>query len=165
MSIPGRVSVCSFGQRALASRHGQQTNRLCRWEKLNLVRVYTKPKGKMPDYSSPVVLRANKCTVEDFVSSPPFSVFTPETQADQHPNNSVTPSIGPSSSSSRAPSSMASLSSTNRNESASPTSLRTKTSVSLLPTPPPLLHPPPSITAVTSLPRFSPRSRDMMSPR
>jgi len=30
--------------------------------------VYTKPKGKMPDYSAPVVLRANKCTVEDFVS-------------------------------------------------------------------------------------------------
>ena len=40
-----------------------------RWEKLNLVRVYTKPKGKMPDYSSPVVLRSNKCTVEDFVSA------------------------------------------------------------------------------------------------
>ena len=40
-----------------------------RWEKLNLVRVYTKPKGKMPDYSSPVVLRSTKCTVEDFVSA------------------------------------------------------------------------------------------------
>jgi ribosome-interacting GTPase 1 len=40
----------------------------CRWEKLNLVRVYTKPKGKMPDYSAPVVLRTGKCTVEDFVS-------------------------------------------------------------------------------------------------
>jgi ribosome-interacting GTPase 1 len=41
-----------------------------RWDKLNLVRVYTKPKGKQPDYSAPVVLRAGKCTVEDFVSSP-----------------------------------------------------------------------------------------------
>ncbi len=41
----------------------------CRWEKLNLVRVYTKPKGKMPDYSAPVVLRSTKCTVEDFVSA------------------------------------------------------------------------------------------------
>lgn len=41
-----------------------------RWEKLNLVRVYTKPKGRMPDYSAPVVLRSNACTVEDFVSSP-----------------------------------------------------------------------------------------------
>lgn len=39
----------------------------CRWEKLNLVRVYTKPKGKMPDYSAPVVLRSTACTVEDFV--------------------------------------------------------------------------------------------------
>jgi uncharacterized protein len=39
-----------------------------RWDKLNLVRVYTKPKGKLPDYTQPVVLRANKCTVEDFVS-------------------------------------------------------------------------------------------------
>lgn len=38
------------------------------WEKLSLKRVYTKPKGKQPDYSAPVVLRANKCTVEDFVS-------------------------------------------------------------------------------------------------
>ena len=40
-----------------------------RWDKLNLVRVYTKPKGKMPDYSSPVVLRSSRCTVEDFVSA------------------------------------------------------------------------------------------------
>lgn len=39
-----------------------------RWDKLNLVRVYTKPKGKMPDYSAPVVLRSSRCTVEDFVS-------------------------------------------------------------------------------------------------
>lgn len=39
-----------------------------RWDKLNLVRVYTKPKGKMPDYSSPVVLRSSRCTIEDFVS-------------------------------------------------------------------------------------------------
>lgn len=38
------------------------------WEKLALRRVYTKPKGKQPDYSQPVVLRANRCTVEDFVS-------------------------------------------------------------------------------------------------
>ncbi|KAJ4409438.1 GTP-binding protein rbg1 [Gnomoniopsis sp. IMI 355080] len=38
------------------------------WEKLKLVRVYTKPKGKMPDYDAPVVLRSTRCTVEDFVS-------------------------------------------------------------------------------------------------
>lgn len=40
----------------------------CRWDKLKLVRVYTKPHGKMPDYSAPVVLRSTRCTVEDFVS-------------------------------------------------------------------------------------------------
>ena len=38
------------------------------WDKLELRRVYTKPKGKVPDYSTPVVLRKNASTVEDFVS-------------------------------------------------------------------------------------------------
>ncbi|AEO57706.1 hypothetical protein MYCTH_2304203 [Thermothelomyces thermophilus ATCC 42464] len=52
----------------ISSEHGWNIDELLEvmWEKLNLVRVYTKPKGKMPDYSAPVVLRANKCTVEDF---------------------------------------------------------------------------------------------------
>jgi ribosome-interacting GTPase 1 len=36
------------------------------WEYLDLVRVYTKPKGQMPDYSSPIVLSREKCSVEDF---------------------------------------------------------------------------------------------------
>lgn len=36
------------------------------WEKLNLVRVYTKPKGSQPDYNEPIVLRSSHCTVEDF---------------------------------------------------------------------------------------------------
>eukprot|EP00047_Mylnosiga_fluctuans_P001874 m.222273 g.222273 ORF g.222273 m.222273 type:complete len:367 (-) comp10733_c0_seq1:86-1186(-) len=36
------------------------------WEYLNLVRIYTKPKGQLPDYESPVVLRDEKYTVEDF---------------------------------------------------------------------------------------------------
>jgi len=39
------------------------------WEALNLVRVYTRPRGKLPDYTSPVVLRRNKCTVEDFCNA------------------------------------------------------------------------------------------------
>ena len=39
------------------------------WTTLTLVRVYTKPRGLAPDYSSPVVLRTGKCTVEDFCSS------------------------------------------------------------------------------------------------
>ncbi|KAI3629716.1 hypothetical protein MIR68_011151 [Amoeboaphelidium protococcarum] len=36
------------------------------WQKLKLVRVYTKPKGQLPDYNQPVVLRGGKCSVEDF---------------------------------------------------------------------------------------------------
>lgn len=36
------------------------------WEYLNLTRIYTKPKGQIPDYNSPVVMRAGRCTVEDF---------------------------------------------------------------------------------------------------
>ncbi|KDE07557.1 hypothetical protein MVLG_02228 [Microbotryum lychnidis-dioicae p1A1 Lamole] len=39
------------------------------WEKLDLVRIYTKPKGKQPDYSSPVVLKRARCSVEDFCNS------------------------------------------------------------------------------------------------
>ncbi|KAI0693779.1 developmentally regulated GTP binding protein 1 [Cytidiella melzeri] len=39
------------------------------WETLQLVRVYTKPRGLAPDYSSPVVLRRGKCTIEDFCDS------------------------------------------------------------------------------------------------
>ncbi|KAK0738361.1 P-loop containing nucleoside triphosphate hydrolase protein [Schizothecium vesticola] len=55
----------------ISSEHGWNIDELMEamWEKLNLVRVYTKPKGKMPDYSSPVVLRANKCTIEDFCNA------------------------------------------------------------------------------------------------
>jgi hypothetical protein len=39
------------------------------WEALDLVRVYTKPRGLAPDYSAPVVLKRGKCTVEDFCSA------------------------------------------------------------------------------------------------
>ncbi|EPQ31009.1 uncharacterized protein PFL1_01198 [Pseudozyma flocculosa PF-1] len=39
------------------------------WEMLNLVRVYTKPRGMVPDYSSPVVLKRGKSTVEDFCNA------------------------------------------------------------------------------------------------
>lgn len=54
----------------ISSEHGWNVDELMEamWEKLSLKRVYTKPKGKQPDYSAPVVLRANRCTVEDFVS-------------------------------------------------------------------------------------------------
>ncbi|KZO98002.1 developmentally regulated GTP binding protein 1 [Calocera viscosa TUFC12733] len=39
------------------------------WEKLNLVRVYTKPRGLAPDYSEPVILRNGKSSVEDFCNA------------------------------------------------------------------------------------------------
>ncbi|KAF3273445.1 GTP-binding protein rbg1 [Orbilia javanica] len=39
------------------------------WEKLNLRRIYTKPKGQQPDYSAPVVLKGGQYTVEDFCKS------------------------------------------------------------------------------------------------
>ncbi|CAG8591222.1 6412_t:CDS:2, partial [Dentiscutata heterogama] len=39
------------------------------WEYLNLIRIYTKPKGQLPDYSAPVVLRSSLCNIEDFCNS------------------------------------------------------------------------------------------------
>merc|ERR1719323_1757412 len=36
------------------------------WDYLKLVRIYTKPKGQLPDYEAPVVLQTHACTVEDF---------------------------------------------------------------------------------------------------
>ncbi|PTB81142.1 P-loop containing nucleoside triphosphate hydrolase protein [Trichoderma longibrachiatum ATCC 18648] len=55
----------------ISSEHGWNIDELMEamWEKLNLKRVYTKPKGRQPDYSAPVVLRANRCTVEDFCNA------------------------------------------------------------------------------------------------
>ncbi|RDB22797.1 putative GTP-binding protein C9.07c [Hypsizygus marmoreus] len=39
------------------------------WQTLDLVRVYTKPRGQAPDYTQPVVLRRGKCTIEDLCNS------------------------------------------------------------------------------------------------
>jgi small GTP-binding protein len=36
------------------------------WSYLNLVRIYTKPKGQLPDYAAPVILRYDRKTVEEF---------------------------------------------------------------------------------------------------
>lgn len=36
------------------------------WEDLSLIRIYTKPRGQIPDYKSPIILRSAYCTVEDF---------------------------------------------------------------------------------------------------
>lgn len=39
------------------------------WDALELVRVYTKPRGQSPDYSAPVVLRRGRCSIEDFCNA------------------------------------------------------------------------------------------------
>ncbi|KAF9139297.1 hypothetical protein EC957_005176 [Mortierella hygrophila] len=39
------------------------------WEYLDLARIYTKPKGQLPDYSSPVVLRRETATIEGFCNN------------------------------------------------------------------------------------------------
>lgn len=36
------------------------------WEYMDLIRVYTKPKGEIPDYNEPVIIKSEHCTVEDF---------------------------------------------------------------------------------------------------
>lgn len=36
------------------------------WEYLDLIKIYTKPKGQIPDYNAPVVLPRKRSTVEDF---------------------------------------------------------------------------------------------------
>ena len=66
----------------ISAEHGWNVDELLEqmWEKLQLKRVYTKPKGQQPDYSAPVVLRKNNSTVEDFVSR--------HAPSNQHPANS-----------------------------------------------------------------------------
>lgn len=60
----------------ISSEHGWNVDELMEmmWDKLRLRRVYTKPKGRAPDYSAPVVLRSYACTVENFVSIYSFFV-------------------------------------------------------------------------------------------
>jgi ribosome-interacting GTPase 1 len=36
------------------------------WEYMALVRVFTKPKGKMADFSAPVILNQDHCKIADF---------------------------------------------------------------------------------------------------
>ena len=45
------------------------------WDELNLVRIYTKPRKSPPDYTAPVVLRRDKCTVEDFCNAIHREIF------------------------------------------------------------------------------------------
>lgn len=87
--IPHAVPVCAnhewnFGKLRLLSSltNPEQMNYwiLCigfyfsdelifRWDYLSLVRVYTKPRGLAPDYSDPVVLKRDKCSMEDFCNT------------------------------------------------------------------------------------------------
>ncbi|KAG5519357.1 hypothetical protein PMAC_001983 [Pneumocystis sp. 'macacae'] len=54
----------------ISAQHGWNFDELLEkmWEHLELIRVYTKPKGLPPDYSDPIVLKKNSCTIENFVS-------------------------------------------------------------------------------------------------
>jgi ribosome-interacting GTPase 1 len=36
------------------------------WEYLNLIRIYTKPKGQIPDYDQPVILHRDHSGIQDF---------------------------------------------------------------------------------------------------
>ena len=38
----------------------------CIWKELKMMRLYTKPKGQIPDLNDPVILPKDKCTVHDF---------------------------------------------------------------------------------------------------
>lgn len=39
------------------------------WDYLELVRIYTKPKGRLPDYNEPVVMKRGQSSVEDFCAA------------------------------------------------------------------------------------------------
>lgn len=110
----------------ISSEHGWNIDELLEqmWEKLTLVRVYTKPKGRMPDYTQPVVLRSSACTVEDFVCCLFFGLKPLANVI------SVTPSTRRLWSSLNTPLCTASRSSTSRSESDSLTSLPTRILVS-----------------------------------
>merc|ERR1712086_509531 len=39
------------------------------WDYLDLIRIYTKPKGQIPDYEAPVIIKRTQCKVEHFCNS------------------------------------------------------------------------------------------------
>ncbi|TPX51258.1 threonine---tRNA ligase [Synchytrium endobioticum] len=55
----------------ISAHHGWNFDDLLEkmWEYLALLRIYTKPKNQLPDYSAPVVMRSTHCTIEDFCNS------------------------------------------------------------------------------------------------
>lgn len=111
----------------ISSEHGWNIDELLEmmWEKLNLRRIYTKPKGRAPDYTAPVVLRSSGCTVEDFVCIPLSVTFNWTTLI----SDSVMPFTERSKTSSSMPLFTVAPSSTSRNESALRTSSLTRISV------------------------------------
>ena len=36
------------------------------WEYLDLIRIYTKPRGQIPDYNAPVIMARSRCQIQDF---------------------------------------------------------------------------------------------------
>ena len=47
------------------------------WEYLDFIRIYTKPKGQIPDYDAPVIMPRTKNKMEDFDDGDSFkSMFT-----------------------------------------------------------------------------------------
>lgn len=39
------------------------------WEYLDLIRIYTKPKGQIPDYDAPVIIKRDRSSIADFCNS------------------------------------------------------------------------------------------------
>jgi ribosome-interacting GTPase 1 len=39
------------------------------WDYLDLIRIYTKPKGQIPDYEAPVIIKRSASTITDFCNS------------------------------------------------------------------------------------------------
>merc|ERR1711920_331210 len=58
--VPHHVPVCAHLNRNLDGLSDQI------WQYMDLLRIYTKPKGQIPDYTAPVILSANKNKMEDF---------------------------------------------------------------------------------------------------
>ena len=61
----------------ISANHGWNFDDLLEksWEYLNLVRIYTKPKGQVPDYSSPVVMKRVNCSIEAFCMGNMFMMY------------------------------------------------------------------------------------------
>ncbi|KAJ3063759.1 hypothetical protein HDU98_000451 [Podochytrium sp. JEL0797] len=55
----------------ISAHHGWNFDDLLEkmWEYLDLARVYTKPKGQLPDYSAPVVIKKSDASVEKFCNT------------------------------------------------------------------------------------------------